>query len=138
MMQLLRRLAPGRKTRVEPQPTRRQPVPNVTDDDVERVVWREFSTGQFAAVMAILHEYGTEQQREAARVRLAALKLAKGNPEKLRANIQSAKRDYRDVLAYAEYPEYSKKGFGVRQLPVEEQRRIIDSDWRQYEEWLTK
>jgi hypothetical protein len=31
-----------------------------------------------------------------------------------------------------------KKGIRIGDLPVEERLRIIDSDWRQYEGWLTK
>jgi hypothetical protein len=44
----------------------------------------------------------------------------------------------RDALAAAEYPAYCKTGFQVRELPAEQRRRIIDGDWRQYEEWLKK
>jgi hypothetical protein len=58
--------------------------------------------------------------------------------EKLRSNIESAKRDYRDILANAEYPEYMKKGVRVRELPADEQVRVIDGDWSQYNEWLRK
>jgi hypothetical protein len=89
--------------------------------------------------MGVLGEYGVEKwHREPTRVQLAALKLADGSLQRLRANIESAKRDYRDALAAAEYPAYCKVGFRVRELPAEEQRRIIDSDWRQYEGWLRK
>jgi hypothetical protein len=69
-------------------------------------------------------------------VQLAVLKLANGSLEKLRSNLESAKRDYRDILAYAEYPEYLKKGLRIRELPADEELRIIDNDWRQYEAWL--
>jgi hypothetical protein len=87
----------------------------------------------------MLSEYGTEKwHREPIRVQLAALKVANGSVQKLRACIESAKRDYRDALAAAEYPAYFKIGFRVRELPAEERSRIIDSDWRQYEEWLKR
>ncbi|MBZ5530653.1 MAG: hypothetical protein LAO20_04410 [Acidobacteriia bacterium] len=114
-------------------------MPNVTPNDVERIVRREFQEEQFVTVMAILGRYGTEKHhREASRVQLAALKLASGSVDDLQSNIESATRDYRDILAYAEYPEYFKKGFRVAELPAEEQRRIIDSDWRQYDGWLRR
>ena len=87
----------------------------------------------------MLNEYGTEKwHREPTRVQLAALKVANGSVQKLRASIDSAKRDYRDTLAAAEYPAYFKIGFRVRELPEKERRRIIDEDWRQYEEWLKR
>jgi hypothetical protein len=72
--------------------------PNVTSADVERVVRRDFPADCVPEVLAILREYGTESwQREPHRVRLA-VKLAAGNIERLRFQIETAKGDYRDVL----------------------------------------
>ena len=114
-----------------------QPTPTVTRADVERVVRRDFPPDDYDSVMTILAEYGAERwHRELHRVQLAVLKLAAGSLDALRPEIETAKRDYRDVLAYAEYPAYMKKSFRISQLPAEEQRKIIDEDWRQYETWL--
>ena len=119
--------------------SRKQPVPVVTFNDVERIVHREFSDEQFASVITLLKECGTAvPYRESSLVQLAVLKLANGSLEKLRAQIEIATGDYRDVLAPAEYPAYCKVGFRIRELPVDERLQIIDSDWRQYEEWLRK
>ena len=116
---------------------RHQQHPNVTSDDVERVVRRDFSGGEFDAVMAILKQYGVEKwHRECPRVQLAALKLANGDLDKLQKIINVARTDYRDVTVPAEYPEYGKRGFRIRELPIQDQERIIDSDWDQYERWL--
>lgn len=116
-----------------------QPTPTVTRADVERVVRRDFPPGQFDSVMSVLAEYGSETwHRELPRVQLAVLKLAAGRLDALRREIETAKRDYRDVLAYAEYPTYMKKTFRMSQLPAEEQRRIIEEDWSQYETWLKR
>jgi hypothetical protein len=118
----------------------KQPVPVVTFHDVERIARREFSDEQFSTVITLLKEYGTEAwHRECPRVQLAALKLADGNLEKLRARIETAKRDYRDVLAVAEFPAYCKVGFRrIRELPDDERLRIINADWSQYDDWLRK
>lgn len=87
----------------------------------------------------MLGEYGTESwEGEPHRVRLAALKLAAGSMERLRVHIESAKCDYRDVLAPAEYPGYSSRVRGLRELPSDEVQTIIDDDWRQYQDWLTR
>ena len=51
--------------------------------------------------------YGVEE-RERERVQLAILKLSAGTGEKLREFLAVAKRDYRDVLVWAEYPEKSR------------------------------
>jgi len=116
-----------------------QPTPTVSAADVERVVRRDFPTERVAEVLAILQEYGTESwQGEHDRVRLAALKLAASNLEKLRLHIETAKRDYRDVLAYAEYPSYISRVPGPGTRPPDEVKRIIDADWKQYQDWLTR
>jgi hypothetical protein len=116
-----------------------QPIPQVTPDDVERIVCRDFMAEEYPAVTAMLGELRTARwHREPTRVQLAVLKVANGSLQKLRACIDSAKRDYRDALAAAGYPAYCKIGFRVRELPEKERRRIIDEDWRQYEEWLKR
>jgi hypothetical protein len=82
-------------------------------------VCRDFPAEEFTSVMAIVSEYGTEKwHRERTRVQL--LKVADGSVPRLRACIDSAKRDYRDALAAAEYPAYCRLGFRVRELPVAE------------------
>jgi hypothetical protein len=117
----------------------RQPTPTVTVNDVERIVHRDFPQEQFAVVMDILSEYGAEKwQRECFRVRLAVLKLANGNLKDLRRCIETAKRDYRDVLAEAEYPGYMKRISQTQELASEERQKIIEADWNQYETWLKR
>jgi hypothetical protein len=118
----------------------KQPVPNVNEEDVSRVVLRDFSE-EFDVVMAVLSEYGSEKwEREQARVRLAALKLAKGDLEKLKDEITAAKGDYRDVLAAAEYPKYfyTVALFGMKGASRKERQRMITEDGAQYEAWLRK
>jgi len=113
-----------------------QPVPNVTADDVERVIRRDFPASHFDEVFAIVSQYGTDSwQGEPHRVRLATLKLASGNIAHLRTAVETARLDYRDVLAAAEYPEYFKR-VSPGDAPSQETQRIIDSDWRQYQDWL--
>jgi len=114
-----------------------QPVPAVTSQDVERIVARDFPAESAPTVAAILTEYGADDaHRDHDRVRLAALKLAAGDIERLRAAIETARRDFRDVLALAEYPEYSRLVRPSAGLSQAERQRIVDADWRQYSEWL--
>lgn len=116
-----------------------QPVPQISAEDVDRVIRRDFPAEKFVEVSALLNEYQSGPWKVSAdRVRMAVLKLSSGDFAKLRTHIEMAKRDFRDVLAYAEYPAYMKVGFGVGKLPETEQSRIIGSDWQQYEEWLRK
>ncbi|HZN53815.1 MAG TPA: hypothetical protein VFB67_00705 [Candidatus Polarisedimenticolaceae bacterium] len=114
-----------------------QRAPDVTRADVERIVRRDFPAERVGEVLAMLDEYGPEDwHREPDRVRLAVLKLASGSFERLRYEIEGAKRDYRDVLSPAEYPGYGKRMF--KKLAPDEERRIIDADWKQYQDWLTR
>ena len=116
-----------------------QPVPAVTRQDVERVVARDFPSSRAREVVSILDEYqGDDAHHGSDRVRLAALKLAAGDIERLRAAIGMARRDCRDVLALAEYPEYSRSVRPSADLSPAERQRIVEADWRQYSEWLTR
>ena len=116
-----------------------QPIPNVTSADVERVVRREFPADRIGEVLSTLREYGTQSwQRDPDRVRLAALKLAAGNVARLRDQIESAKYDYRDVLAAAEYPGYCQRVFWPGLLSPQEEQQVIEADWKQYQDWLAR
>ena len=116
-----------------------QPVPDVSGEDVIRVVRRDFGLDRLDAVMGILSEYGAEEwQRERHRVRLAVLKLASGNMDALRSHIETAKCDYRDVLAYAEYPGYMKLVPPSGKTAEQRRQDIIRSDWDQYRSWLNR
>jgi hypothetical protein len=60
-------------------------------------------------VLELLDSYGVESyERECERVQLAILKLSGGNEEKLREFVAIAKRDYRDILFWADNPEEAK------------------------------
>jgi hypothetical protein len=137
--QLLKWLRADRGQPAKKQLVSQQPIPDVTSEDVDRIIRRDFSAFSFAEVKAILNEYGVEKFHVGVnRVRVATLKLANGDVERLRIHMQSAKNDYRDVLAAAEFPGYMKAGLRIRKLPAKERTRIIDGDWRQYDEWLRK
>lgn len=115
---------------------KKQPVPRVELEDVERVVRRDYPETQFDSVMAVLREY--KSQRERSRVLLATLKLANGNLDELRKHIGTALQDFRDVLAPAEYPEYWRRGSSGLRMAGNEGDQVIDSDWEQYEAWLKR
>jgi hypothetical protein len=66
-------------------------------------------------------------------VRLAIVKLAGTDLESLRRYTLMAKQDYRDVLAWAEYPLQSKAGV-IKAGPDKD--RLIRKDREQYEQWL--
>ena len=80
-----------------------------TRDEVVAVVQKTFPKPAHARVLELLDTYGVESYEcERERVQLAILKLSAGREEKLREFVAVAKRDYRDVLFWAEYPEESR------------------------------
>lgn len=116
-----------------------QPIPNATREDVERVVRRDFAPNEVDEVLRVLSEFQEEgSEREVYRVQLAVLKLAAGSMDGLRSHIESAKGDYRDVLAWAEYPLYFQSSCTGDEDSAAEEQRIIDADWKQYREWLDR
>ncbi len=110
-----------------------QPVPNVSRDDVERIVTRDFSSEDHTTILDLLDEYQSEDPSRRARVQLAVLKLADGSIDMLLREIQEANLDFRDVLSSAEYPTYSWDEEDEETL-----REQIHSDWAQYQEWLNR
>ncbi len=82
----------------------------------------------------ILSDYGTEaSELEPDRVRLAILKLAGADIACLKETTTSAKRDHRDVLAWAEYPNQTI----ARSLPDgPRKKKMIQMDLEQYKAWL--
>ena len=115
-----------------------QPIPEVTDDDVQRVALRDFGKEHVSLAISILEEYGRQDPNQPkARVRLAILKLADGHLDRLLDLTQVAITDFRDVLALAEYPRYYREVWGGN-ATEEGKRAIVEDDWRQYHEWLAR
>lgn len=107
-----------------------------TRDLVLSVAKRDFPAEDPGTVIALLDAYGTEpHERERERVHLAILKLSEGNSEKLLYWVGIAKQDYRDALAWAEYPSQMR-------APVSTEpalgREISENDRQQYLAWLSK
>lgn len=72
-----------------------------TRSDVLAAIKARFPEGEAAAIIDLLDRYGTEPyEREKERVQLAIVELSAGSQERLQSLVQSAKLDYRDVLAW--------------------------------------
>jgi hypothetical protein len=104
---------------------------------VRLLVERLFPLEERGAVDAIIGRYGSApHEREAVRVRVAALKLSGGKLSELERVIAHAQRDYRDVLAWAEYPEELIQP--TWRLPEGQVARIRGADRAQYLAWLAQ
>jgi len=107
---------------------------NAANEILERKL-RSLFPEQAEDVVRLLLQYGREENdREPARVRLAIVKLSGGNYDKVQEYIHAAKVDYRDVLAWAEYPE--ELGSRSWELSTEETGKIRGRDLDQYKQWL--
>ena len=92
-------------------------------------------------VREALLRYGSETyEPEVDRVRLAILKISDGDLESVLTNVATAKRDFRDVLMWAEYPGEAGVGWSWRaDLSQADRDRLAEIrrlDREQYEEWL--
>lgn len=85
-------------------------------------------------VIAVLGLYGMEtHEQEPVRVRLAILKLSGSSLIEIKNNTKLAKKDFRDILAWAEYPRQSQK-WSMPDGP--EKQKLIQADRAEYEQWL--
>jgi len=83
----------------------------------------------------ILEQYGQEEfQREWDRVKIAILKLSGRNLEKVRYYTLMACKDYRDVLAGAEYPK-ERGYYPWRDKDPERLEQMRKEDLEQYRNW---
>lgn len=110
-----------------------QYVPTVSESDIERLVRRDYPSDVHAAIHEMIR--GVEV-REKARVIVACLKNGRGDFQKLKGELANASGWWREIIAEAEYPNYTKKMFRIDRLSAEEQERIIEKDKNQYLAWL--
>jgi hypothetical protein len=110
-----------------------QYVPTVSDQDVARIVRRDYPVELHAVIHRMIQ---CVDVREKPRVILACLKNASGDVEKLKGELVNAEGYWREIISEAEYPNYTKKMFRMDRLSVEEQERIIERDKNQYLNWL--
>lgn len=110
----------------------------ITRSKVLQKVRQYWPDGDPQEIMDLLDRYGMERHEWGrARVQLAILKLSAGKRDRLEELVRMAKVDYRDALAYAEYPEEMRLGFiGMGQLSAEEAKAVRQRDRAQYLEWL--
>lgn len=100
---------------------------------VKRVVGVLFPEPQRAEVLRRLDQY---RDNEIPRVQLAILKLSGGDLATLDKWIATAQSDYRDALAYAEFPRQMETNAVYSQEDQDEYRRVVAEDQQQYLDWL--
>ena len=110
-----------------------QPVAKVTDQQLDRLIERDFS--QYIDNVKIkLEAVKSDSQSGRNRISAAIIKLSDKDIKSLDHYISIANCDCRDVLSQAEYPRCSKLGFG--DFDKNEMKSIYLDDWREYSKWL--
>ena len=70
---------------------------------------REFAEGDRIVVKELLSTYGEDSSEEGReRIIRDILTLAKGDRKQVEELVERARRDYRDIIFWAEYPEQSR------------------------------
>jgi hypothetical protein len=110
---------------------------SLSRDDVVRKVRDSFPECEHASVLRLLDTYPGDTPEGRARVQLAIVKLAKGDVADLAGWVDVARRDFRDVLASAEYPRQVKLAFvDLDRLSAADRARIVADDRAEYFAWL--
>lgn len=93
-----------------------------------------FPNENLQQVLSILNLYGLEEHEgEVERVQIAILKLSENDLQQLKEAVQEAKRDYRNVLAWAEFPDELLASTWEMNNKVND---IRNKDKKQYLDWL--
>ena len=110
-------------------------VPQVSEEDIERVLRRDFPAEHHQELWEMIQRV---EVREKPRVILACMKNAGGDVQKLKGNLNEASGYYREIIGEAEYPFYSKKMFRIDKLSEPEIAAIIEKDRKQYLDWCNR
>lgn len=77
---------------------------NVSAEQMMDRVKKDFQFEDVAEALGILDQYGDDEREESPEfMRLAVLRLANGNKQKLPGLIRTAKWDYRNILGEVQY-----------------------------------
>ena len=72
-------------------------------------IQRDFPQEEHSSLIALFSSYGSEPyQKEQERVLLCILSLAKGDVRQVEDFLCHAKKDYRNIIFWAEYPQESQ------------------------------
>jgi hypothetical protein len=52
------------------------------------------------------------------------------------SKVQGAKEDYRDVIAWAEYPTQMRLGMENKKMSAVQEKAAAENDRRRFEDWL--
>lgn len=104
-----------------------------TPELVEKKVQQLFAPQEWPEVWAILNDLKFDSG-DGARVQLAMLKSSGGEIKGLRCSLLAANRDWRDVIAGAEYPK--QMSYFPKTWSEGKPQEVMKEDRQQYLDWL--
>lgn len=94
-------------------------------------IQRDYPNEKRKKVEELLGSYGIESyQKEHERVLMDILKLAKGDIKQVKELVERAKKDYRDIIFWAEYPEESKLDTAEKIASFNKMRGKLGANWQ--------
>ncbi len=112
-------------------------IPQVSSDDVERIIRRNFPAADYDSIWNSLRQYRDENSNDPPyRVYVAILKLSAGDPSRVPHFVTIARSDYRDVLLSAENPGFTADFVNAMKMNADDARALKRNDKRQYETWF--
>ena len=100
-------------------------------DPVEERICRDFAPEERDEVRGAMLTYGAPaHEREHERVWLDILELAKGDKARVLELVERAKRDYRDIILWAEYPQESKLDTPEKKRKFNDMLEKFGAAWR--------
>jgi hypothetical protein len=112
-----------------------EPAARISDKTLERLLRRECGDRASEVKEKFLHvKSGTLGGKN--RISTAILKLSNGDLDKIDYYSDLCNRDFKDVVARAEYPRYST--VALNETPRWKKRQYYLADWKDYSNWLRK
>jgi hypothetical protein len=112
-----------------------QPVANVTDKTLERLILRDFGNKK-TEVMKKLGQVISDTHKGKNRISADIIKLANKDLQSIDNYIDIGIKDFRDVIFQAEYPRLFKLDFS--DIEKQNKKQIYRDDWTEYKDWLSK
>lgn len=112
-----------------------QPAAKISDELLDKLIRREFPH-DIDNVKQKLNTIVSDSQAGKNRFSAAVLKLANGDLSKIDDLVTKCNYDFRDIVSVAEYPKYSD--FDLGEIPADKTKKIYESDWTKYSDWLNK
>jgi hypothetical protein len=112
-----------------------EPAARISDEALEQLICREFG-GLTGEVKQKFQQVNSDTTGGKNRLLAAILKLANKDLDGIDYYISVCNNDFRDVVALAEYPRYTKVAFD--EIAKWKKRQYYLSDWKEYSNWLRK